>query len=86
MRRKFKTKSEMYPIVEEFEQSGQTIQQYCVTHCLPKHILNYWLSKHRKEKQKAHLPDFASIEFSPSREDQLIKIVLSSGTEIHIPM
>ena len=45
-----RTSAEMFPVVEDWLQSGLTQKEYSQRHQLPLHILPYWVSRYRHEK------------------------------------
>jgi hypothetical protein len=46
-----RTSEEMFPVVEDWLQSGLTQKAYSQRHNLPLHILPYWASRYRKAHQ-----------------------------------
>jgi len=46
-----RTSEEMFPVVEDWLQSGLTQKAYSQRHDLPLHILPYWASRYRKANQ-----------------------------------
>ena len=45
-----RTSEEMFPIVEDWLQSGLTQKAYSQQHQLPGHVLPYWVGKYRKNQ------------------------------------
>ena len=43
-----RTSEEMFPVVEDWLQSGLTQKAYSQQHQLPSHVLPYWVGKYRK--------------------------------------
>jgi transposase len=50
MASQIKTEQEMFPLVENWLQSGLTQKQFCLNHGLPIHILAYWVGRHRQSQ------------------------------------
>lgn len=46
-----RTSEEMFPVVEDWLQSGLTQKAYSQRHNLPLHILPYWANRYRKFQQ-----------------------------------
>ena len=46
-----RTSEEMFPVVEDWLQSGLTQKAYSQPHDLPLHILPYWAGRYRKAQQ-----------------------------------
>jgi hypothetical protein len=46
-----RTSEEMFPVVEDWLQSGLTQKAYSQRHDFPLHILPYWASRYRKAQQ-----------------------------------
>ena len=46
-----RTSKEMFPVVEEWLQSGLSQKAYSQRHDLPLHILPYWAGRYRKAQQ-----------------------------------
>jgi transposase-like protein len=57
-----RTREEMYPLVEQFLESQETIKSFATSHDLPKSVFEYWLRKYRKEQAD----DSAFVEVTPS--------------------
>jgi len=80
---------QMYELVRKFQSSGQTQQDFCQTHGLKLHKLQYWNAKYLQEQQ---LPKtgFAELKISPSvssaSSTKLLVIRMSNGTIIEIPV
>lgn len=78
-----RTSIEMFPVVEDWLQSGLTQKEYSQRHRLALHILPYWAGRYRKEKADplAASPQPSSGHFIPVSTDK----ELSSGMEIVLP-
>lgn len=78
-----RTSEEMFPVVEDWLQSGLSQKAYSQRHGLPLHILPYWVSRYRKAHQD---PITAS---SPSSPGHFIPVptgdTMNGGMEIALP-
>lgn len=63
--KKVRSKEEMYPLIEEWQQSGQSQKQFCEQKQLPKSVFIYWLQKYRKQQDS--LSGFAAVEVTGQR-------------------
>lgn len=43
----FRTEAEMFPLVEQWQGSGQTQKVFCATHNISISVLAYWLRRYR---------------------------------------
>lgn len=43
----FRTEAEMFPLVEQWQSSGQTQKVFCATHDISVSVLAYWLRRYR---------------------------------------
>lgn len=55
-----RTSEEMFPIVEDWLQSGLTQKAYSQQHQLPAHVLPYWVGRYRKT-QSSNVPEHSSF-------------------------
>jgi hypothetical protein len=78
-----RTSDEMFPIVEDWLQSGLTQKAYSQGHDLPLHILPYWASRYRKAH---HAPIDQSAQ---SSSGHFIPVstgnTINGGMEIALP-
>lgn len=78
-----RTSAEMFPVVEDWLQSGLTQKEYSQRHLLALHILPYWVGRYRKEKvnpsEQASQPSFG--HFIPVSTDK----EMISGMEVVLP-
>lgn len=79
-----KTKSEMYPLVEEYLSSKESIIKFCEANNLKPYILRYWLQKYNK-KEYSNSAVFQPIEIQNSNDIGSILIRYPNGTELRIP-
>ena len=61
MKKGTRTKAEMYPIVEAYLESDQTIKAFSEDRAIPKSVFEYWLRKYRREKGS----DSPFVEITP---------------------
>lgn len=50
-------KTEMYPLVKNWQQSGQSKLAFSQTHGLKPHTFHYWVKKYEQELADKSLPD-----------------------------
>jgi len=78
-----RTPEEMFPVVEDWLQSGLTQKAYSQRHDLPLHILPYWASRYRK----AHQDPMTTS--APSSPGHFIPVstgnTMNGGMEIALP-
>jgi len=78
-----RTSEEMFPVVEDWLQSGLTQKAYSQRHDLPQHILPYWASRYRKAH---HAPTDQSAQ---SSSGHFIPVstgnTMNGGMEIVLP-
>jgi len=79
-----KTKSEMYPLVEQYLSSNETVKNFCAANKIKSYVLNYWLKKYNKDKS-ATSALFQPIEIDQTNIFQNIVIRYPNGTELMIP-
>ena len=79
-----KTKTEMYPLVEEYLSSQESMSKFCEAKKIKTHVLNYWLQKYNK-KEASPLSIFQPIEIKQANNLQSILIRYPNGTELTIP-
>jgi transposase len=75
--------AEMFPVVEDWLQSGLTQKEYSQRHQLALHILHYWAGKYRKEKTgpSKQVSSPSSGHFIPVSTDK----EMISGMEVVLP-
>lgn len=75
-------RQEMFKIVEEYRQSGQTQKEFCQQRGLSLFQFKYWLQKYRKEESR----DNAFIRLKPGNANSLgsYRIDLPNGIIIHL--
>jgi transposase-like protein len=79
-----KTKSEMYPLVEQYLSSNETLAKFCESKNVKPHVLNYWLQKYRKQESSSSLL-FQPVEINKSSTEKNIVIRYPNGTNLIIP-
>ena len=83
-----RTSDEMFPIVEDWLQSGLTQKEYSQRHDLPLHILPYWAGRYRKAQQNpiSQSDQSSSGHFIPVSTDKNMhggmEVVLPTGVVI----
>lgn len=70
---------EMFSLIEEYRQSGQSQNQFCAEKNLPKSTFLYWLRKYRKDQS-----GFIPLHFSHSNYSGDYRIELPNGISIYI--
>ena len=82
----YRRPEQMYPIIESYVRGEKSKQELCSANDLSIHVFQYWLGKYNRSSQKS--PDqesFVPIEVN-GEVSRSIRIKLSNGTEIEIPM
>lgn len=59
-----RTSAEMFPVVEDWLQSGLTQKEYSKQHQLAAHILPYWVGRYRQTHANAHPQNASFIQVS----------------------
>ncbi len=78
-----RTADQMYPLVEQWRQSGQSKTAFCRLHQLNIHTFGYWVSKKRQEEQQSSTSDFIALSIKPvSRECPELQIHYPNGAKI----
>jgi len=60
-----RTSEKMFPIVEDWLQSGLTQKTYSQQHHLPAHVLPYWVGKYRKTQSATDQKTSSFIRLTP---------------------
>jgi hypothetical protein len=83
MQKSFRTREQMYPIVESFSSSGQTHKEYCNSLGIKYGTYKYWCRKYRSEND---------VKDSVSKSSNFISLDVTSpiavalqSLEIHYP-
>lgn len=81
-----RSSEEMFPIVEDWLESGLTQKDYSIQHGIALHILPYWIGKYRQSQEGGteKIIDFSPVNFTPSLSKN-IELVLPNGIMISIP-
>ncbi len=79
-----KTKSEMYPLVEEYLSSDKSLTKFCESRKIKTYVMNYWLQKYNK-KEATTSSIFEPIQIKEESSLQSIVIRYPNGTELTIP-
>lgn len=72
--------TEMYPLIETYLTSGQSQKAFCSNHDLSEAVLNYWLSKYRRERNNA---SDVFVEVSPELVDAVfMELAYPNGVKL----
>ena len=77
---RFRTEAEMFPIVEQWQGSGQTQKVFCAEHDLSVSVLAYWLRRYRDRYTDSSDPaaGFVAVQMATSNPTAL-EVSLPSG-------
>ncbi len=90
------TKEEMYPIIDQWKESGLNQSQYCKQEKISYYVFKYWLQKYRKEnigvKQNllnpflpVQIPSTEELSKEPISKKDII-INYPNGIEVSCPV
>lgn len=83
VRRRHRSSSEMYPIVESYMSSDLGQKAFCQEAGIPVSTLSYWQTKYRKEQGWSTLEThrgFMALSVEPNQgEEAVMELVLGSG-------
>ena len=77
--------SEMFPVIEEWKQSGLSQKEFCKGHGLKPHILCYWRKRYeeRGQKEVEQAKGFVSIEMDQQIDQSVLaEVIYSDGTRL----
>ena len=74
-----RTSEEMFPVVEDWLQSGLTQKAYSQQHQLPVHVLPYWVGKYRKTHADTEQKTSSFIRLTPPAAPPIL------GMEVQLP-
>jgi len=77
-----KDKEVMFPIIEEWRDSGLTKQAFCEQKGIAKSVFFYW---HKKYKEEHSAGGFLPIEISGSSSGSFIEIQYPNGIVVRLP-
>lgn len=79
-----RTASEMFPLVELWQTSGQTQKEFCQEQGLKAHVFTYWLAKYRKQQTGEEVPSgFVPIAIEEKgSQDYYAEIRYRDGTRL----
>lgn len=78
-----RTSAEMFPVVEDWLQSGLTQKEYSERHQLPVHVLPYWVSRYRKIHSNTQPQSASFIQVStPPASVHGMEVALPTGVVI----
>ena len=81
-----RTAAQMYPLIEQWQQSDQSRTEFCEVHQINLHTFTYWLHKKQKAEESTS-GQFIALEISPSRSirGDGLKICYPNGVNIQFP-
>lgn len=76
----FRTEEDMFPLVEEWQDSGQTQKAFCAEQDISVSVFAYWLRRYRDRGDTQELPEsgFVPIRMAVS-DSAALEVVLPSG-------
>jgi len=78
-----RTSEEMFPVVEDWLQSGLTQKEYSKRHQLAAHILPYWVSRYRQTHANTQPQSASFIQVSTAAASvQGMEVALPTGVVI----
>lgn len=77
-----RTSAEMFPVVEDWLQSGLTQKEYSKQHQLAAHILPYWVGRYRQTYSKAQPQSASFIQVSTPTSVHGMEVMLPTGVVI----
>ena len=89
--RTHRTADQMFPLMERYNSSGQSIKEFCVQHGLNEGTFHYWLKKYRAQKSIQTKDSFRQIKVVADKSvydqgNRRIEIRTPSGLKINIPL
>lgn len=81
----FRTEEEMFPLVAQWHESGQTQKAFCIQHSIPVSIFAYWLRRYRDQQDSTEdkQSNFVPVRCDPVRMDvsspAALEVALPSG-------
>jgi len=72
------TAKTMYPLIERYQEGGATQKEFCKTHNLSLAVLNYWISKYRRDQPKTE----SFIEVRPPSGGAFAEISFAGGAQV----
>lgn len=89
-----KEASEMYPLIELYQESNMTQKQFCEEMDILPHRFTYWLTKYRKENQSnstaGQQTEFISLDISSKEQSKLssrlIRVKYPDGTLVEFTL
>jgi hypothetical protein len=85
-----KTSEEMYPLVKVFNESAESMEEFCQEHVISMHVFNYWRSKYSSEA-KPKKSSFVALELSKTKDplpqsSLVMKISYPNGVVVELPI
>jgi hypothetical protein len=84
-----RSKANMYPLIQAYEDGELTQKAFCQTHQLPNCVFQYWLRKYREEEDSVNADDPGFIHLDVRggmASSRTIEIRYPDGTLISIPL
>jgi len=79
-----KSKSEMYPKIEQWQKSQQAQKQWCENNNVTPHVFHYWLRKYRTEHEDTK-QKFIPLQISePCIQAGQIEIHYPNGVQLRV--
>lgn len=81
----FRTEADMFPLIEQWQSSGQTQKAFCAAHDISVPVLAYWLRRYRdhhanlSDESDGFVPVRVAAPRSPECRPIAIEVALPSG-------
>ena len=81
---KRRTAAQMFPMISQWEHSGQSKIEFCTTHQINVHTFGYWQKKYQ-QSQQSDSSDFLALEINASdAAHKPIHLRYPNGVELHL--
>lgn len=80
-----KSESEMFPIIEEWESSPESMGQFCERHQIPKSTFSYWRTRYSKNNQKSRVNRAEFLEVRMDHVSVDLEIIYPNGVKLRLP-
>lgn len=77
-----RTAKTMYPLIERYLEGGQTQKAFSASHDISLAVLNYWISKYRRDHRAPKA--FIEIKKPPVITEAFAEISFTSGNRIRL--
>lgn len=81
--KKARSSTKMYPLIQSWEESGQSQKEFCVERGVKLHVFWYWLRRYREERQRSEEASkgFIAVKVEGSVEESVLaEIIYPDGT------